>query len=426
MKSFGKLAVLGLGIFVMLQFIRPEIPTAPATAEVNAPEPVRHVLQKDCYSCHSNERRLAWFDQVVPAYWLVRHDILRARDRLNFSTLGSKHPAMQKGALYEAVNMMQLGAMPLAQFRLLHPEAAVTAEDLTILKTYLAPWRDAPPQQAPLANSAAAVPSAAPPPSPEFNGLGLDPGYKDWKVLSVTDRGDNNSFRFILGNDVAVQAVRSGKLSPWPNGAKIAKIAWQKSVGKDGLVYPSNFIQVELMAKQAQQFTKTDGWGWGRWRGMDLKPYGKDARFVEECTGCHLPVRPNDSVYTLPITATRVTGSEVVNNRASLPQTLPHQPLDWSPFTMYVDPANKTMAILFVDKNSSGDRALVTWSQREDPHWFGARIPDQPGSVEFVEASKADSYSRFAGRELTASPLAADAAEQRVRFIRSLTKAPLP
>jgi hypothetical protein len=28
---------------------------------------------------------------------------------------------------------------------------------------------------------------------------------------------------------------------------------------------------------------------------------------------------------------------------------------------------------------------LVTWQQREDPHWFGARIPGQPLSAEFVE-----------------------------------------
>jgi len=28
--------------------------------------------------------------------------------------------------------------------------------------------------------------------------------------------------------------------------------------------------------------------------------------------------------------------------------------------------------------------ALVTWGQRDDPHWFGARIPSTVKSVEFV------------------------------------------
>jgi hypothetical protein len=52
----------------------------------------------------------------VPGYWLVRHDILTAREHLNFSTLGSKPVTAQKAALYEAVNMIQLGVMPLPSF----------------------------------------------------------------------------------------------------------------------------------------------------------------------------------------------------------------------------------------------------------------------------------------------------------------------
>ncbi len=37
---------------------------------------------------------------------------------------------MQKATLYEAVNMIQLGAMPLPKFVKLHPEAKVTPEEL--------------------------------------------------------------------------------------------------------------------------------------------------------------------------------------------------------------------------------------------------------------------------------------------------------
>ena len=55
------------------------------------------------------------------------------------------------------------------------------------------------------------------------------------------------------------------------------------------------------MVKQASQYRTTDGWGWGRWRGLNLKPYGIDSHFVAECTGCHAPVRGDDFVYTLPI-----------------------------------------------------------------------------------------------------------------------------
>jgi hypothetical protein len=126
MRIFSRLMLAGLIVLVALQVFRPGIPAKPATAELQAPPAVKQVFEKDCYSCHSDERRLSWFDQIVPAYWLVRHDILTARGHLNFSTLGAKPAAAQKATLYEAVNMVQLGAMPLPQFLKLHSEARVT------------------------------------------------------------------------------------------------------------------------------------------------------------------------------------------------------------------------------------------------------------------------------------------------------------
>lgn len=139
MRIYGKLVIGGVVAFGLLQLVRPSIPAKSTTAVVDAPPQVRDILERSCYSCHSDERRLAWFDQVVPAYWLVRQDILTARERLNFSTLGAKPPATQKAVLYEAVNMIQMGAMPLPRFLTLHPEAKVTPEKLAILKAYLTP-----------------------------------------------------------------------------------------------------------------------------------------------------------------------------------------------------------------------------------------------------------------------------------------------
>src|SRR5579875_1082707 len=104
MRMFGKLIIAGAVVFGVLQLVRPGIPVKPATAEVQATPEVEHILEKDCYSCHSDQRRLSWFDQIVPAYWLVRHDILTAREHLNFSTLGSEPATAQKATLYEAVN----------------------------------------------------------------------------------------------------------------------------------------------------------------------------------------------------------------------------------------------------------------------------------------------------------------------------------
>jgi len=445
MKILGRFFLVGVILFLALQLVRPSIPTRATTAEIQASPAVKKILEKDCYSCHSDEKRLAWFDRIVPAYWLVRHDILVAREHLNFSTLGSKPAAAQRATLFEAVNMIQLGAMPLPQFVALHRDAKVTPEELAMLKAYLAPWSQppapaastpAPKAKAPATVSLASIPA-------ELNGLPFEADFEGWKPISTTDRGDNNTFRLILGNDIAVKAAASGNISPWPDGARLAKIAWQQELGADGLVYPGQFGQVEFMVKDARRYKDTEGWGWGRWRGLDVKPYGGDAHFVNECTGCHLPVRGDDYVYTLPVTAAKAGGAEVVNNNAAdLPASLPYQPLAWSAITLYVDPATRTTATLYGNEAAMGAvknrgetpaypagsvLALVTWGQREDPHWFGARIPDKPLTVEFVQftaAGSQSSYRRFAG-EAWSEDRPADSG-RRMGFIQSLAPVQLP
>ena len=452
MKTFGWLIVGGAAIFVALQAVRPAIPTRPATAELQPPPQILLILEKDCYSCHSDQPQLSWFDQVVPAYWLVRHDILTAREHLNFSTLGSKPAAVQKATLYEAVNMIQLGAMPLPSFKKLHPEAVVTPIELAILKAYLAPWTNAPIQANAMTQDATAKAETTPAPltaQPEFNGFPFDPSFENWKVLSTTDRGDNNTFRFVLGNDIAIKAAQSGNISPWPDGTRFAKVAWKQELGPDGLMHPGEFVQVELMLKNAQDYKDTDGWTWGRWRGLDLKPYGEDAHFVNECTGCHAPVRGNDYVYTLPITAVAlVNHNEVFNNRAAaLPASLPYDPLKWNAVTMYVDPKSKTTATLYGNdtamqavhaRGTNGAApaypagsvlALVTWAQREDPHWFGARIPDTPQSVEFIQVAASgqkNSYRQFALPGLSEIQPTASTAALRTNFVLGLAPSRLP
>ena len=231
MKAIQKIVIAACLLFVLAQIVRPGIPTKPATAELQGPPRVRQILEKSCYSCHSDERRLAWFDQIVPGYWIVRHDILTARSHLNFSTLGDAPPAVQRARLFEAVNMIQLGAMPLHQFTALHPDARVAPEELAGLKAYLAPWGTEPCSSTGEVKRAAAT--SLPDAQPEHNGLVLDPSFEGWGLLSVTDRGDNNTFRFILGNDIAMQAAQSGNISPWPDGTSFAKIAWEQEQGAD-------------------------------------------------------------------------------------------------------------------------------------------------------------------------------------------------
>lgn len=138
---------------------------------------------------------------------------------------------------------------------------------------------------------------------PAPNGIGLPDGYKDWRLLSVHQRTDNNTIRAVLGNDIAIKAARDGKTNPWPDGAVLAKMVW-KGVKHDkweAANEPGAFIHAEFMVKDSTRHAATGGWGYARWLGMDQKPYGKDASFVQECVGCHTPVKDRDWVFTHPV-----------------------------------------------------------------------------------------------------------------------------
>jgi len=191
-------AVVFIVVFVCLQFIRPELTNPPVTAELQAPPEVKQVLKNSCYNCHSNETKLPWFDKVVPAYWVVSSDVIEARKHVNFSEIGKLPAAQQKAVLFEAVNMIQLGAMPLPSYLRVHPNAAVTPEELAVLRNYLT----APPPDQDATKAAEAAKTAADVEygkwirtstatmdvKPEFNGVAYIPDYKNWKVISSTDR----------------------------------------------------------------------------------------------------------------------------------------------------------------------------------------------------------------------------------------------
>jgi hypothetical protein len=405
-------------VFLGLQFVRPAIGNPPVTADLEAPPQVKQILRNSCYNCHSNETKLAWFDRIVPAYWLVASDVKEARMHLNFSEIGARPAGEQKGILYEAVNQVQLGAMPLPSYRRVHPDAVVGPSQLAVLRAYLnppAPWIAASPADVAASGAQYAAwiaagnhPAQA---SAALNGIEFPSDYKNWTPISSTDRFDNQTLRQVLGNGIAIKAVAEHHINPWPDGSTFAKVAWKQQPAEEGAVRTGAFIQVEFMIKDASKYAATAGWGWARWRGVDLKPYGKDADFTAECVGCHRPVRADDFVYTLPI------GPNAV---AALTGDLPANPLLWKVITSAVNKQDSSMSTLFGNDiaveyaRNNGQQnypagsvlSLVTWAQREDPHWFGASIPAAPKSVEFVTVSvganhrPSFSYQNFEGTPL--------------------------
>ncbi|MCW9046900.1 MAG: cytochrome P460 family protein [Gammaproteobacteria bacterium] len=134
------------------------------------------------------------------------------------------------------------------------------------------------------------------------NGIKLPTDYKNWRVISISHRTDNNSLRTILGNNIAVKAARSGNTNPWPQGSILGKVVWKQKTEEHWptAIAPDKFVHAEFMIKDSIKYKSTGGWGYARWLGEDQKPYGADEDFALECMSCHTPVKDNDWVFTTP------------------------------------------------------------------------------------------------------------------------------
>jgi len=135
------------------------------------------------------------------------------------------------------------------------------------------------------------------------NGIRLPDGYKNWRLISVSHRTDNNTLRAILGNDIAVQAIINSSTNPWPDGSILGKLVWKDTTHEQWpeATIPGAFVHAEFMIKDNKKYPATGGWGFARWLGMEQKAYGKDAEFVRECFSCHTPMKKNDYVFTHPV-----------------------------------------------------------------------------------------------------------------------------
>jgi hypothetical protein len=126
---------------------------------------------------------------------------------------------------------------------------------------------------------------------------------------------------------------------------------------------------------------------------------------------------------------------------------LPANPLQWKVITSEISQTDSTMATLYGNDlavqyarthaqhsyPAGAVLSLVTWTQQEDPRWFGAKIPATAKSVEFVTVgSAADGKPSYSYQEYGGAPLKKLSAEEgrnpndRAEYILSQRAAVLP
>ena len=139
-------------------------------------------------------------------------------------------------------------------------------------------------------------------------GITVPAEFRDWRLISIGELGasDRQQLRAQLGNDIAIEAIRSGKL-PFPDGAIIAALHWNKAssdendkvlaVGFPGVGLQSfvagSAVNVQFMVKDSKKYAVTGGWGFADF--TNGKP--GDEALHQTCYPCHLPAKDRDFVF---------------------------------------------------------------------------------------------------------------------------------
>lgn len=264
----------------------PVVDHPPVTGEIQVPAAVKQIFVRSCFSCHSSQTELKWYDKLPVVSAIVSRDVTEARKRFNFSAWDSLSAADQKVTLWEIYNMINAGKMPLGLYTAIHPEAKVSASDLSVLRNYLntlsvtsindtskeheaivqhSEWQ----QQQTAVNQ---VPVSV-------NGIKHRPEYRNWQVMSTTSRFDNGTMRVMYANPIAARAINDHQINPWPDGSVLTKVVWEKLEDKDGNVRPGKFVNIQYMVRDKEKYRDTEGWGFARFDTPELRPYGKLSSF---------------------------------------------------------------------------------------------------------------------------------------------------
>lgn len=150
MKKVLKIIVVILVVgFIAIQFInRPDKTTAPGitsddiTKKVDVPPDVQSVLKRSCYDCHSSQTVWPWYSQVAPVSWLVADDVVKGRQKMNFSEWGKMSVNKQAKKFSDIVDVVSDTSMPLPKYLIIHKDAVLSPNDKNIILNWANAQKD--------------------------------------------------------------------------------------------------------------------------------------------------------------------------------------------------------------------------------------------------------------------------------------------
>ena len=136
------------------------------------------------------------------------------------------------------------------------------------------------------------------------NGLAFSEfrGYEKWQMVAASHT--DNLVEVILANPAMIDTYAAGfpgNGKKIPDGAKMAKIHWNKTKNAEGfpIMVPDTLHDVDLMAKDSKRFADSGGWGYAQFNydtaSESFTPLGTGA----QCGyACHTAAAAKDYVFT--------------------------------------------------------------------------------------------------------------------------------
>lgn len=132
MRRAKKILLTLLIVFITIQFIQPahnkseQVLSTDFAKTYSVPDSIQLILKKACYDCHSNSSSYPWYSNIQPVAWMMARHISKGKENLNFSDFGSYSGRRQISKLKDIANQIKDDEMPIASYKLMHPDARLS------------------------------------------------------------------------------------------------------------------------------------------------------------------------------------------------------------------------------------------------------------------------------------------------------------
>jgi hypothetical protein len=132
MSITKKILIALLGVFIIIQFIKPDKNQSDAVtpndifANFQSADSTKQLIRTACYDCHSNNTVYPWYAEIQPLAWWLADHVKEGKSELNFSEFASYKPKKADHKLEEVIEMIQEGEMPLKSYTLIHDSAKLS------------------------------------------------------------------------------------------------------------------------------------------------------------------------------------------------------------------------------------------------------------------------------------------------------------